>query len=106
MAIENIVGNKIARGIVALQRPVILVVMSICALAFLFLGFYAIVAFGYPMATGEAEAAGTATLGVRLWLALLACITPFLLAKLSWRYAKKALEQIREDGVIYSEPPE
>ena len=97
------IGTKIMQGLVAIQRPVILVVMGISTLAFVLLGFYAIVAFGYPMVTGEAEAAGTATLGVRIGLALLVCISPFLIAKLSWHYAKKALKQIREGGVLYSE---
>ncbi len=106
MSIEGSIGTKILQGIVALQRPVIFGVMAIATLAFVFLGFYAIVSFGYPMVTGEAEAAGTATLGVRLGLALLICISPFLIARLSWHYAKKALSQIREQGAIYSEGSE
>ncbi len=106
MSLESYLGHKVSQGIVAIQRPAILVLMMIASLSFVFLGFYAIVKFGHPMLTGEFEMNENATLGVRLGFALLACVPPFLLAWLSAHYAKKALRQIREDGLVYFEPEE
>ena len=106
MSLEGFVGHKIAQSIVALLRPVILVLMTISTVAFFFVGFYAIVEFGYPMVSGEMEMNDNATLGIRLGFALFVCIPPFLLAWLSWHYAKKALKQIREDRILYFEESE
>lgn len=103
MSLETRLGTKILQGVVALQRPAILVLMVIAAIAFVFLGFYAIVKFGVPVLTGGIEMNDNATLGVRLGFALAACVPPFLLAWLCSYYAKKALRQIREDGVVYNE---
>ena len=104
MSLDSYLGHKVAQGIVAIQRPAILVLMLVASLAFVFLGFYAIVKFSYPMVAGEMEMNENATLGIRLGFALFVCIPPFLLAWLSALYAKKALAQIREGGMIYSEP--
>ena len=92
MLSDSYIGTKIAKGVVAVQRPAILILMSVCTVAFVGLGFYAIYAFGYPVVSGE--------------MAIFVCVPPFLVAWLSTYYAKKALRQIREDGAIYSEESE
>ena len=94
MSLESRLGTRILQGVVAFQRPAILVLMVIAALAFVFLGFYAIVKFGYPVLTGGIEMNENATLLIRIGLALLICVPPFLPAWLSWHYAKKARRQI------------
>lgn len=106
MSLEGFVGDKIAKGIVALQRPLILVLMTIASIAFIAVGFYAIAEFGYPVVSGEIEMNENASLGIRLAFALLVCIPPFLLSWLSWHYARRALTQIREDRILYFEDPE
>ncbi len=106
MSLESRLGTKILQGFVAYQRPAIFFLMVIATLAFVFLGFYAIVKFSYPVLTGGIEMNENATFGIRLGFALAACVPPFLLAWLSWHYAKKARRQIRESGMVYTEGSE
>lgn len=106
MLSDSYIGTKIAKGVVAVQRPAILILMSVCTVAFVGLGFYAIYAFGYPVVSGEMAMNENATIWIRIGFAIFVCVPPFLVAWLSTYYAKKALRQIREDGAIYSEESE
>ncbi len=106
MSLEGFIGNVLAKGFVAIQRPVILVLMTIATAAFTFLGFYAILKIGQFLLTTEFTLKADApwwAIPVAAFLLLAAILVPFLLARISWRYAGKALRQIREDGMIYSE---
>ncbi len=106
MSLEGFIGNVLARGFVAIQRPLILVLMTMATAAFTFLGFYAILKIGQLLLTAEWTLKADApwwAIPVAVVLLLGAILVPFLLARISWRYAGKALRQIREDGMIYSE---
>ncbi len=109
MSLEGFVGHKIAQGIVALQRPVILVLMTIATVAFTVLGCYSILKIGQLVFTTEWALEADApwwVVPVAVVLLLGAILVPFLLARISWRYARKALQQIREDRILYFEDPE
>ncbi len=109
MSLEGFIGNVLAKGFVAIQRPVILVLMTIATAAFTFLGVYAILKIGQMILTTglvlKADAPWWAA-PVMVVLVVATILVPFLLARISWRYAGKALKQIREDGMIYSENSE
>ena len=109
MSLEGFIGNVLAKGFVAIQRPVILVLMTIATAAFTFVGVYAILKIGQMILTTELTLEADApwwVIPVAVVLLLATILVPFLLARISWRYAGKALKQIREDGMIYSEDPE
>ena len=109
MSLEGFVGHKVAKGIVAIQRPVILVLMTIAAAAFTVLGFYAIVKITQLIIEGDWALKADSpwwVIPVAVVLLLAAILVPFLLARISARYAGKALKQIRENGMIYTESSE
>ncbi len=99
-------GTKAAQGVVATQRIWILVFMAIASVAFVCLGIYALVKYGYPVFLGDAEAVEAADIPRVKGGLFTLCVAPFLVALLSGYYAKKALRQIREHGTIYSEASE
>ncbi len=109
MSLEGFIGNVLAKGFVAIQRPVILVLMTIATAAFTFLGVYAVLKIGQMILTNEFSLQADTpwwAIPVGVVLLLATILVPFLLARISWRYAGKALKQIREDGMIYLEDSE
>ena len=99
--IEQLVSHVLTNGLVRFQRPLILALMVAAALAFVGLTIW-----GTHWTT-------TLFLKTRPWLVdpipwvgsvaapLLLVIAPLLLAWLSARMARKALRQIRDDGLQF-----
>ncbi len=89
------------RAITGFQRPIIFVLMIIACPAMLFLGLWACYGLGFPLLTGEFPMKDNANPYLLYGMVLLICLGPFLLSWVSFRIARKALMQIKSQGLIY-----
>lgn len=94
--------EKILEKVVTvLQRPLIFVLMLIACPSMFFLGIWACYGLAYPMFTGEMPVKEQANIYLVYGLVMLICFGPFLLSWISYRLAKKAFNQIKNQGLVY-----
>jgi len=103
MILESFIGYKVLQAVVASQRPVILVLMGVACPAFIVIGVWSIVKFGYPMLNGDFGLKDDPNLVLLYGFVSLVCIPPFLLSWVCARYTKKAWAEIKESGAIYKD---